>query len=279
MQYIYANPKPKRSSEEELEELKFPFGELEKKPYKQYDQTFTAQHVHYYISKTVGEAEGYTDMVHRITAAGPNDVIFIHLNTPGGHLDTGVQLINAMRNSQAKIVTVLEATAYSLGTLIFLSGDEMVVNEHCMMMFHNFNGGLIGKGNELVSELEATVKWFASLAQDIYIPFLTQDEFDRIVRGEDMWMQSPEIKVRLERMVKSLEEKHAIEEAEQAEVTRQELLALAGEIEMKQAGLRAKKEPKPPKEPKVAPKKVPEKSAKAAPVRGRPRKPKDLDAE
>lgn len=274
MQYIYASPKPKRSSEEELEEMKFPFGELEKKPYKQFDQTFTAQHVHFYISKTIGEAEGFTDMVHRIAAAGANDVIFIHLNTPGGHLDTGVQLINAMRNSQAKIVTVLEATAYSLGTLIFLSGDEMVVNEHCMMMFHNFNGGLIGKGNELVSELEATVKWFAALAADIYIPFLTRDEFERIVRGEDMWMQSPEIKIRLERAVKHMEVKNAEEEAEHAETTRQELLALAAEIEQKQIAARPKVAAPAPNEAKPTPKKVP---VKAKPTRGRPRK--QLDAE
>jgi ATP-dependent protease ClpP protease subunit len=112
------------------------------------------------------------------------------------------------------VITVLESTAYSLGTLIFLAGDEMVVNDHCMMMFHNFNGGLIGKGNELVSELEATVKWFASLAKSIYVPFLSQEEFDRIVRGEDMWMQTPEIKVRLQNMVDVLKKQEAEARAE-----------------------------------------------------------------
>jgi ATP-dependent protease ClpP protease subunit len=214
MVYQYARPKRDASEEEEHDEFKFPFLDTEKKPYKQYDQTFSAQHVHFYLSKEIGPAEGYTDMVHRIASASPTDVIFIHLNTPGGHMDTGVQIINAMRNSQAKVVTILESTAYSLGTLIFLAGDEMVVNEHCMMMFHNFNGGLIGKGNELVSELEATVKWFASLARNIYVPFLTDEEVDRISRGEDMWMQTPEIKLRLENMVKVLVEREAKERAE-----------------------------------------------------------------
>lgn len=216
--YTYnAGRRGKNHSSEDPDEAKFPLMEMmEKKPYKMYEQVLGSQHTHFYISKAVGEPDGYTDMVHRILTAGPNDVIYIHLNTPGGQLDTGVQIVNAMQNSQAKVVTVLESTAYSLGTLIFLAGDEMVVNEHCMMMFHNFNGGLVGKGNELVSELEATVKWFSTLAQDIYIPFLTQDEFDRIARGEDMWMQSPEIKERLERMVKILQKKQA-EEAKREE--------------------------------------------------------------
>lgn len=184
----------------------FPFLDIHKKPYRQYDQTFTCQHVHFYLSESIEEPTKYTDMIYRISAASPADVIFVHLNTPGGQLDTGVQIINAMQNSQAKIVTVLEGMAYSLGTLIFLAGDEMIVNDHCMMMFHNFNGGLIGKGNELTSQLDATVKWFASLAKNIYIPFLSEDEFNRIVRGEDLWMQTPEIRTRLENMIKLMQE-------------------------------------------------------------------------
>jgi ATP-dependent protease ClpP protease subunit len=144
-------------------------------------------------------------MIHRIAYANPGDVIYIHLNTHGGNLETGVQIINAMQNSQAQIVTVLESVAYSLGTLIFLAGDQMVVNDNCIMMFHNFRGGVIGKGNELTSQLEATVKWFSTLAKKIYVPFLTPEEFDRLLRGEDFWMQSQDIRKRLEKMVKNLQ--------------------------------------------------------------------------
>jgi ATP-dependent protease ClpP protease subunit len=239
---VYAKPR-QHDEEEDQDDLKFPFGELEKKPYKQFDQVFSAQHTHFYLSKAIGEPEGYTDMIHKITTASSADVIFIHLNTPGGQLDTGVQLINAMTNSAAKIVTVLESMAHSLGTLIFLSGDEMVVNEHCVMMFHNFNGGLIGKGNEMVSELEATVKWFQALAEDIYIPFLSQDEFNRIVKGEDMWMQTPEIKVRLENMVAIMSKKEAAED-------KQELIVSTKKVLEDATKLLAKLDP-PPKAPKA----------------------------
>lgn len=175
---------------------------MEKKPYKQYEQTYTAYHIHFYISEAIGEAELYVDMIHRIMTAGPSDTIFIHLNTPGGNLDTGVQIVNAIQNTQARVVTILEGLAYSLGTLIFLVADEMVVNDNCMMMFHNFNGGVVGKGNEITLELEATNKWFATLAKQIYVPFLTEDELQRLSRGEDFWMQSPEIRKRLINMIK-----------------------------------------------------------------------------
>lgn len=179
---------------------------MDKKPYKQYEQTYTANHIHFYISESVGPPDQYIDMIHRISSAGPADTIFIHLNTPGGQLDTGVQLINAIQNTQARVVTILEGVAYSLGTLIFLVGDEMVVNDHCMMMFHNFSGGVVGKGNEITLELEATNKWFATLSKQIYCPFLTEEELHRLSRGEDFWMQSPEIRKRLNNMVKARSE-------------------------------------------------------------------------
>lgn len=192
--------------DEDLDSQAVPMLGVKPKPYAQYEQAYSATQIHFYISESIGEPKEYVDMIHRINSATPADVIYIHLNTPGGQLDTGVQLINAMQNSQAKIVTVLESMAHSLGTLLFLAGDEMVVNDNCMMMFHNFNGGMFGKGNELTSQLEATVKWFNALAKKIYIPFMSEDEFNRISRGEDLWMQSQEIRKRLDRMMKRLAE-------------------------------------------------------------------------
>lgn len=172
-----------------------------KKHYHFYEQTFTAQQLHFYLSSEIVEADQYVDMIHKMQTASSGDVIFLHLNLNGGQLDTGVQIINAMQTSQAKVVTVLESLAHSLGTLIFLAGDEMVVHDHCMMMFHNFRSGLVGKGQELAAELDATIKWFTLLAKKFYIPFLSPEEFDRLLRGEDLWMQAPEIRKRLERVI------------------------------------------------------------------------------
>lgn len=159
---------------------------------------------HFYLSKPIGEPADYIEMIHRIKRAGPNDVVYIYLNTPGGFTSTGVQIISAMRTSQAHIVTVLEGEVASLGTLIFLSGDEFVVHDHCLFMIHNFSGGTYGKGHEQVAQIEGTVKWFEKLAKQTYLPFLTEEELDRVTRGEDMWMDSDEVRRRLTRMVKIL---------------------------------------------------------------------------
>lgn len=212
----------------------------QKKPYRHFEHTYTAQHVHFYLSEDVGAPEEYTDMIHRINVATENDTIFIHLNTPGGRLDTGVQLINAMQNSDARVVTILEAEAFSLGTLIFLAGDELVVNDHCMIMFHNFKGGVVGKGHEQLSQLEATIKWFTELARQIYIPFLTEEEFDRIIKGEDLYMHSAEIRERIERMIKIYEQEIRKAEKEAAK----QLKVASAEKDVVRKTARRKSEPK-----------------------------------
>lgn len=188
--------------DEDDEDRKLVSSFTKKRPYSVYDTTYSAQVTHLYLSEEIGAPEEYTDIIHKIYSASSSDVIHIHLNTPGGRLDTGVQLINAMHNSAARIVTILDAEAYSLGTLIFLAGDEMIVNDHCLMMFHNFKGGVVGKGNEQIAQLDATIKWFNALAKKIYVPFLTEEEFQRIVKGEDLWMQSVEIRRRLDKAYK-----------------------------------------------------------------------------
>lgn len=183
------NDKPKKEDDDQ-------------KPYLHYEQLIQRRIQHYYLSSAIEGPELYVDMIHRIQTAGADELIYIHLNTPGGHLDTGVQIINAMQSTQAQVTVGIEANCHSLGTLIFLAADEFIVHDNCLMMIHNFSGGVFGKGNEQQSQLEAQIKWFNTLARKLYIPFLSCDEFDRIARGEDLWLQSDDIRKRLEKMVK-----------------------------------------------------------------------------
>jgi hypothetical protein len=68
-----------------------------------------------------------------------------------------------------------------------------------------------------VARLDATIKWFEQLARKYYIPFLTEQELNLVLKGQDIWMHSDEIKSRLENMVKIIEAKKA-EELARAEM-------------------------------------------------------------
>lgn len=187
-----------REREEEEEVQK------EEKPYSYYTQKIVTRQLHYYISGPIEEPARYTEMIHQIRTAGQNDVVHVHLNTPGGMVATGVQIISAMRASSGHIVTHLEGEACSMGALLFLTADEMVVYDDSLLMFHNYSGSAFGKGHELTASIEATNKWYTKLASTICTPFLEKDELKRIFDGADLWLLSDEVEERLKKMAKQL---------------------------------------------------------------------------
>lgn len=178
-------------------------------PYATFESIRTQRITTFYLNETIGKPGDYTEMIHKIRVAGPADIVYIHLNTPGGRLDTGIQLINAMKDSPARIVAVLDSKAYSLGTLIFLAADEFIVHENCMFMIHNYSSATVGKGNEQKAEMQATEKWFEKLAKKYYFPFLSMPEIEAVLNGRDIWMDSDEIRKRLKNMVRIQEEEQA----------------------------------------------------------------------
>ena len=51
----------------------------------------------YYITNNITSPEVYIDMIQEIRMANPNDSIFIYINSEGGEVDTGIQIINAIQ--------------------------------------------------------------------------------------------------------------------------------------------------------------------------------------
>jgi len=136
-----------------------------------------------------------------IRSANKGDVVYLHLNTTGGQLDTGIQIINAMRESQAHVIASIEAQAFSLGSMIFLAADDYIVHENSMMMIHNFSSGMAGKGNEQRLRLEAITTMFDEFVRPIYVPFISDAEYEDVIEGKDMWLHASDIKDRLDEMV------------------------------------------------------------------------------
>jgi ATP-dependent protease ClpP protease subunit len=173
--------------------------------YTTYDVTVPSHIVHFYVSSDIKDPDHYVDMVYRLQTANEQDVFYVHLNTIGGRLDSGVQIINAMRACNGHVVTSLESQCHSMGALIFLSGDQFMIHDNCMMMFHNYSGGVFGKGHEQRAQLEAEIKWFNKLMKQICYPFLTMEEIEKILKGEDLWVDSEQIRKRLEKAMKQIE--------------------------------------------------------------------------
>lgn len=162
-----------------------------------FERQAPVRQVSYYICGELIEPQYYTELYYTLRTATDTDLIYIHLNSPGGDFNTGLQIINNIAASEAKVVTVLEARAYSMAAMIFLSGDELYVHDNCQLMLHTYSGIFSGKGNEQQAEVAAVGKWFEKVMRRICARFLSDEELDNIIKGSDFWMNSDEIRRRL----------------------------------------------------------------------------------
>ena len=165
-----------------------------------YERQSPIRQISYYLCGEILEPQYYTEMFYTLRTATDTDLIYLHLNSSGGDFGTGLQIINNIAASSARVITVLEARAYSMAALIFLSGDDLVVHDNCQLMFHTYSGYLAGKGNEQQAEAAAVGNWFEKAMARICIPFLSAQEIGRILKGSDLWMDSDEISHRLMRI-------------------------------------------------------------------------------
>ncbi|MBA5687745.1 Clp protease ClpP [Rugamonas apoptosis] len=165
-----------------------------------YERQTQIRQISYYLTGTIQQSCYYTELFHTLRTASDVDLIYLHLNTSGGDFDTGLQIINNMQASNAHVITVLEARAYSMGAFIFLAGDELLVHDNCQLLFHIYSGVFTGKGNEQQAESLALSNWFEKFMTRTCQPFLSATEIKNILKGSDLWMDSDEIQRRLARL-------------------------------------------------------------------------------
>ena len=77
------------------------------------------------------------------------DVINIHINSYGGEVAEGLAIYNMLRNHPAKVKTYCDGFACSIASVIFVAGDERIMNNASMLMIHNAWTYTAGNADEL----------------------------------------------------------------------------------------------------------------------------------
>jgi ATP-dependent protease ClpP protease subunit len=168
-----------------------------KRPKFGFTRVIPVKQHNFYIYSDIGPPENYIDLIQTIRTADVHDQIYLHLNTGGGHLDTGIAIVSAIAECQGTVTTVLDSLACSMGAILFLAGHQYIVHDCAMMMFHTFNGGFIGKSSDVDKQVQAYKRQYAMLVKKTCSKFLTADEIKRIDNGEELWFASDLIGKRL----------------------------------------------------------------------------------
>lgn len=213
----------------------------------------------FYLNGPIIGSEYYTDMIQAIRMCAPNDKVFIYINSEGGEVDTGLQIINSINECNCEVITVLDSKAYSIAAVIFLAGHTRIVHAQGSLMIHNYSAGLYGKGHELSQQLIGYNLYILNLFKEHLYPFMTNEEIEHVVNGRDYWLSSSDVQERLD----------AIEQAEQRDKIIADIEALtdaqeefAAQIAMLREALAEidalDEEDEPEPKPKRAPRKKPD---------------------
>lgn len=75
--------------------------------------------------------------------------IVMRINSPGGDVFEGNTIVSLLRESGKTIRTEVHGLAASMGSILALAGDEVVMAEGAMMMIHNPWGFAVGDSNSM----------------------------------------------------------------------------------------------------------------------------------
>lgn len=90
----------------------------------------------------------------QLEALGDVNEINVYINSYGGEVAEGLAIYNALRRHKAKIRTFCDGFACSIASVIFMAGDERIMNEASLLMIHNAWTWASGNAAELRKQAE-----------------------------------------------------------------------------------------------------------------------------
>lgn len=155
----------------------------------------------FYLTGPIGESSDYVQWFQAIREAKESDQVYLHINSPGGNLYTALQFIRAFGECEAPIIGSLEGEAASAAGVLFLSCDYYQISPFSTFMAHNYSAGTFGKGGEMFDQIVYERKWSTDLIYGIYEGFLTSKEMDALLNNKDIWLDSEQISMRLDKKI------------------------------------------------------------------------------
>jgi len=84
------------------------------------------------------------------------DVINVHINSYGGIVSEGLAIYNTLKNHKAKVRTIVDGFACSAASVVFMAGEERLMNDASLLMIHN-----------AWTRAEGNADWLRKVADDL----------------------------------------------------------------------------------------------------------------
>lgn len=130
-------------------------------------------------------------IVKQIKSFADVEQINVHISSYGGEVKTGIAIYNTLKAHKAKVKTICDGFACSIASVIFMAGDERVMNELSMLMIHDAWSCVCGNANQIRKEADDLEK-ITQLSVTAYEANskLSKEEIEALMSAES-WI-SPE---------------------------------------------------------------------------------------
>ena len=131
----------------------------------------------------VGEQSGVT-IVNQLKELDA-DHINVHINSYGGDVAEGLAIYNTLKEHPAEITTICDGFACSAASVVFMAGDERIMNPASLLMIHNAWTSAVGNAADLrkaADDIETITQ--ASVEAYKMVANISEDEIKALMDAE-----------------------------------------------------------------------------------------------
>lgn len=150
------------------------------------------------LRNSIGSTNSVRYMIKILQEAREGDIINFHIAGYGGEVETVTDLINAIKQTKAHTVMIVEAPSYSGHAYIALFGNELIMRPYSFLMYHTSSA--LGedcstktgtdRGVSNVEHCEAALKYHMIIVNKVIgdMPVLTAEEKESMQSGHDVYI-------------------------------------------------------------------------------------------
>lgn len=161
-------------------------------------KSFVSNEYNLYLHNEISsDGDAYLEHFAVYHQAGPDDLIRLWIQSPGGSVSVGNQYIQHMNRCPATIIAVVGMGTASEGTAICLAADDWEVDDMSTFLVHGFSYGAYGHEAQVYNTATFNKKLNERSLRNTYSGFLTEEEIMEALKGVDLLFDGEELVERL----------------------------------------------------------------------------------
>lgn len=169
------------------------------KPSQLISKSFVSNEYNLYLHGEISHnADEYLEHFAVYHQAGPEDIIRLWVQSPGGSVAVGNEYIRHMNNCAAPIVAIIGMEVASQATAICLAASAWEVDEMSTFLIHGFSYGAFGHEAQVFNQATFNKKLNEKWVRSTYTGFLDEALILDALKGVDLLFDAEELMERLD---------------------------------------------------------------------------------